>query len=79
MYPVASDISKSLNQPIGGCEKMEIDDVKKILLEKSLNQKISCVQVFEIADSVGWPKKKLGDLLNEMGIKIGACQLGCFK
>ncbi len=58
---------------------METPEVKSMILKKVLNNKISCRQAFEIADQAGWPKNQLGDLLNEMEIKIGACQLGCFK
>lgn len=58
---------------------METSQVKSLILEKAVNNKISCRQAFEIADQAGWTKNKLGDLLNEMKIKIGACQLGCFK
>ncbi len=58
---------------------MEKAEVSKLILEKAVNNKIACRQAFEIADQVGWPKSKLGDLLNEMEIKIGSCQLGCFK
>ncbi len=58
---------------------METPQVKALILEKAVNSKISCRQAFEIADHAGWPKNQLGDLLNEMEIKIGTCQLGCFK
>lgn len=58
---------------------METHLVKNLILEKVINKKISCRQAFEIAESTGWSKIKLGELLNEMEIKISACQLGCFK
>lgn len=55
---------------------------KKALAEKvkahAKNGKISCKQAQQIADDEGVPRKELGDLLNELGIKVSNCQLGCF-
>ena len=58
---------------------MEKNEVQTLILEKAKNNKMSCRQAFEIAETAGWPKIKVGELLNEMEIKIGGCQLGCFK
>jgi hypothetical protein len=40
--------------------------------------KISCQRALGLAREIGVSPKELGDLLNEMKIKIDACQLGCF-
>lgn len=44
----------------------------------TVDGKISCKQAQTIADETGVPYKDMGDLLNEMKIKIISCQLGCF-
>lgn len=58
---------------------MDKPEVIKMILEKAVDKKLPCRTAFDIAESAGWPKMKIGELLNEMEIKIGSCQLGCFK
>lgn len=58
---------------------MESTEVKKIILEKAVNNKIPCRVAFEIAETAGWQRSQIGELLNEMEIKISSCQLGCFR
>jgi hypothetical protein len=40
--------------------------------------KITCAMAQKIAIDNKIPMKKVGDLLNQMKIKISQCQLGCF-
>lgn len=40
--------------------------------------KIPCPEAFRLAEELGISRKELGDLLNELKIKINQCQLGCF-
>jgi len=40
--------------------------------------KIPCAAAFKLAQDLGISRKEMGDLLNEMRIKITQCQLGCF-
>ncbi len=40
--------------------------------------KIPCAAAFKLADDLGLSRQELGDLLNELHIKITRCQLGCF-
>ncbi|MHB8110788.1 MAG: hypothetical protein ACYDHW_12245 [Syntrophorhabdaceae bacterium] len=40
--------------------------------------KISCQQARKFAEDENIPYQELGDLLNELKIKIAGCQLGCF-
>ncbi len=55
---------------------------KEQLLEKirsaSKDGKIACVRALGLAREVNISTKELGDLLNEMKIKVDSCQLGCF-
>lgn len=55
---------------------------KEAIIEKvkarSKNGKIACKQALEISAQEGISPKDLGDLLNEIEIKIASCQLGCF-
>ncbi|MBI4966034.1 MAG: hypothetical protein HY913_22330 [Desulfomonile tiedjei] len=58
---------------------MNENELKDLIMRRQVDGKISCKVVFDIADEAGASKGELGELLNEMRIKIRACQLGCFK
>jgi hypothetical protein len=40
--------------------------------------KIPCKKALELAQQESISPKAVGDLLNEMNIKVASCQLGCF-
>jgi hypothetical protein len=48
------------------------------LKEAAREGKIACAMAQKIATDNKIPMKKVGDLLNQMKIKISQCQLGCF-
>ena len=54
------------------------DDVKARIREAAPNAKIACAAAFGLAEELGLSRKDLGELLNELKIKIIQCQLGCF-
>jgi hypothetical protein len=58
---------------------MNESELKELIMRKQVNGQISCKVAFDIADEAGATKREVGDLLNEMQIKIRVCQLGCFK
>jgi hypothetical protein len=57
---------------------MDDEQIKRIILEKQSDHRISCRTACQIAEQTGVPPRKVGQLLDEMKIKIYACQLGCF-
>jgi hypothetical protein len=44
----------------------------------SKDGKISCKQALKLAADEGIGSRELGELLNELKIKVASCQLGCF-
>ncbi len=59
----------------------EIMDRKKFeeaIKEKAKAGKLPCALCFKIADDFGISRKEMGEVLNEMKIKVSQCQLGCF-
>ena len=52
--------------------------VREALRKAAENGKISCAKAFQIAEEFKVTKKKVGEILNELGIRIKQCQLGCF-
>lgn len=52
--------------------------VEKLLVEKALNGRIPCSVARRIAEDVDVSYKKIGEIADEIGIKITNCELGCF-
>ena len=57
---------------------MDMEHLKKRLISLSKDGKISCKQALRTAGEEDVSPKVLGELLNELKIKIATCQLGCF-
>ncbi len=49
------------------------------ILEKSKGGKIPCPVCFQIAEEFGISRGEMGQVLNEMKVKVSQCQLGCFN
>lgn len=58
---------------------MDEGELKKIILQKQSNGRISCKAACDIADETGVSQRDIGRLIDELHIKIHSCQLGCFK
>jgi hypothetical protein len=44
----------------------------------SKDGKLSCKQALKLAEEEGISSRDLGNLLNELKVKVMGCQLGCF-
>ena len=58
---------------------MTIKEVKAQIQAAAPNGRIPCAAAFKLAEELGITRSRLGDLLNELNIKIIQCQLGCFS
>ena len=58
---------------------MTDEEIKNLIKEHSSENGINCATIFSISNQHDVPLKKIGDLCNEVKIKIRNCQLGCFK
>lgn len=58
------------------------DDIPRKLMEalreEAEDSRIPCEAVFRLAEEMQVPAELAGRALNELGIKITRCQLGCF-
>ncbi|MBF0474849.1 MAG: hypothetical protein HQK59_03290 [Deltaproteobacteria bacterium] len=54
------------------------NDLARRLQAVAVNDRIGCHQTFKVAEEMGVSLAEAGRVLNELGIKIVACQLGCF-
>jgi len=57
---------------------MSQEDIKARIKAAAAEGKIACGAAFRLAEELGLSRKDLGELLNELKIKIAHCQLGCF-
>ncbi|MFZ5449199.1 MAG: hypothetical protein ACOZFS_11245 [Thermodesulfobacteriota bacterium] len=57
---------------------MSQEDIKARIRAAAPGGKIACAAAFKLAEELGLSRKELGELLNELKIKIVQCQLGCF-
>jgi hypothetical protein len=57
---------------------MNQEEVKARIRAAASADKIPCATAFRLAAELGLSRKDLGELLNELRIKIIQCQLGCF-
>ncbi len=57
---------------------MNEEEVKNRIRAAAPEGNIPCAAAFRLAEELGISRKDLGNLLNELRIKIIQCQLGCF-
>ena len=57
---------------------MTADEVKNRIRAAAPEGKIPCPAAFRLAEELMITRQELGNLLNELKIKIVQCQLGCF-
>jgi hypothetical protein len=57
---------------------MTSNEVKARIQAAAPNGRIPCAAAFKLAEELGITRSRLGELLNELNIKISQCQLGCF-
>jgi hypothetical protein len=57
---------------------MTIEDLKSRIRAATPEGKIACGAAFRLADELGISRREMGELLNELKVKIIQCQLGCF-
>ncbi len=61
------------------CASCDFDKIKRVVTEKAKDGKLSCPAARKIAEELGVPPQKVGEVCNELKIKLYGCQLGCFK
>ncbi len=54
------------------------NELIKQLLDKFPQKRISCTDAHELARELEIEPKELGELCDEAGVRICACELGCF-
>jgi hypothetical protein len=57
---------------------MTPEELKAKIRQAAPEGRIPCATAFRLAGELGISRQELGELLNELKIKIIQCQLGCF-
>jgi len=57
---------------------MTQEEIKTRIKAAAPEGKIPCALAMNLAKELGISRKEMGDLLNQLRIKITQCQLGCF-
>ena len=58
---------------------MNDEEIKNLIAQNGRDGNLNCATAFVISKEHNVPLKKIGELCNEMKIKIRNCQLGCFQ
>jgi len=53
-------------------------DIDEAIDKVAKNGRVSCADLWDIADRVKYPRLQLGNIAEAKGLKITPCQLGCF-
>jgi hypothetical protein len=53
-------------------------DIVEAVKAKATDGRIACPVARKLAEDLGVPYKAVGDAANEAGVKVKACDLGCF-
>ncbi len=55
-----------------------MDQVIDRVRHEAVDGRLPCERALEIAEELGVPPRKVGEAADRAGVKITACQLGCF-
>ncbi|MFH1147189.1 MAG: hypothetical protein V1736_05715 [Pseudomonadota bacterium] len=57
---------------------MKMEELKETILAAAPDKRVSCAVALKMAKEANVSPKEIGRLLNELGVKIIQCRLGCF-
>jgi len=58
---------------------MTNEELRQTIQTQAAGGKVSCKAMLDLAAQAETTAKQIGEICNELDIKISACQLGCFK
>ncbi len=58
---------------------MDEEKIRSIFEREGIEKEITCPEAFAISEKYGVSKTDIARFCNTHGVKIRACQLGCFK
>ena len=58
---------------------MTTEELREAIQSQAVEGRVSCKAMLDLARETETPSRQIGDICNELDIKVSACQLGCFK
>ncbi|MDP6634202.1 MAG: hypothetical protein QGG42_04850 [Phycisphaerae bacterium] len=58
---------------------MTTEELRTTIQNQAVEGKVSCKAMLDLAGETGTSSQQIGEICNELDIKVSACQLGCFK
>ncbi|MDP6544858.1 MAG: hypothetical protein QGH60_12760 [Phycisphaerae bacterium] len=58
---------------------MTPEELREAIQSQAVEGKVSCKAMLDLARDTETSSQQIGEICNELDIKVGACQLGCFK
>ena len=58
--------------------RAEDEGIARRLRELATDGRIPCARAFALARELGVPLRRVGEVADGIGVRITACQLGCF-
>ena len=58
---------------------MTTEELQSAIQSHAVDGKVSCKAMLDLAEKAETPAKQIGEICNDLSIKVSACQLGCFK
>jgi len=58
---------------------MTTEELREAIQTQAVEGKVSCKAMLDLARDTETPSRQIAKTCNELGVKICACQLGCFK
>lgn len=55
------------------------EEILKKVEEAAKDRRLSCTRARKVGEELNVPLRLIGDACDELGIKIHACELGCFR
>ena len=60
-------------------EKEEEERIRQAIRDLAAGGKVTCRDLLELAQRTDASPGRVGKLCDEMGLRVAACQLGCFR
>ena len=58
---------------------MTTEELRAAIQAQAVEGKVSCKAMLDLAEKTETSSQQIGEICNELSIKVGSCQLGCFK
>ena len=57
---------------------MTQEELRDTIQAQAVDGKVSCKAMLDLAAETETPSQQIGKICNDLGVKVSACQLGCF-